>query len=905
MTKVPMIDVRQIDDDTRVKFARKIQKSKDFQLPELSHWNSEPCRQHRNGWTEIILDPETGEEKEHTVLHRPKPACRQCGLILARHQRIGVAWMYMAKNALLADTMGAGKALADSEDVITPTGIRPMSDIRVGDLVMGSSGMPTTVVGVYPQGVKSIYKVTFSDGSTVHATDDHLWSVRTPSEKYHGKGYRVLSTAELASKGLHAKSGNAKWYIPMASPVEFEEREVPLDPYLVGLILGDGTLPDFNRLKLSTDHDSVKMAKFPEGVEVVLSAEGTQPYYGEYRINGIQEYILKTGLKGRSWEKVIPEDYLINSFENRLALFHGLVDSDGTPSNGTSIEWGTTSKELAVGMEFLVQSFGGTVTTTEKTPTYTYKGEKKAGRLFYRMHLKLPSGIPLFRLERKLSGVRDRVKYEPVRSISSIEYSHEESATCIKVDADDSLFLTRDFVLTHNTAQASGLLAMLLETGELSVDGDGKGRAIIVPRAPALHQWYKETLRAIPGLNLVIAEGPKKRRAEMYLQPWEALLIGPEMLRNDADALERFKLAVFITDDIDQLRNPETETSYWCDRLGGKADRYIIMSGTPLQKRLPELHAVLDGLGASSVLGTRDNFIRRHVRFETGTSTDSRGNTTTIQRISGYRMLDEVKRKIAPFVLRRTADDISDVHMPTIIPSDVMLELYPAQKAKYKELQKGVVKLLKEGSEKIKHTTALTRLHYGAAICAGLTALGEEDGPGQSVKMDWIMDKIVEGGDLGDEKVVIFANMKATIRALQARMNAAGVGYVTVWGEETNKRVRSQAQEQFWDDPNTRILLGTRAIEQSLNLQNARHLINLDIILNPARMEQLAGRIRRTGSEFRHVYVHNLLTVGTQEERYIPLLSREAALSAHIWGEGSELFSLVNDPEEMLRLISG
>ena len=116
--------------------------------------------------------------------------------------------------------------------------------------------------------------------------------------------------------------------------------------------------------------------------------------------------------------------------------------------------------------------------------------------------------------------------------------------------------------------------------------------------------------------------------------------------------------------------------------------------------------------------------------------------------------------------------------------------------------------------------------------------------------------------------------------------------------------VRRAAQEQFWEDPECRVLIGTRAIEQSLNLQVSRHLINIDMILNPARMEQLAGRIRRDGSAYQHVFVHNLLTVGTQEERYLPLLEREAALSSHIWDENSELFQAL-DAQALLRLISG
>jgi SNF2 family DNA or RNA helicase len=113
-----------------------------------------------------------------------------------------------------------------------------------------------------------------------------------------------------------------------------------------------------------------------------------------------------------------------------------------------------------------------------------------------------------------------------------------------------------------------------------------------------------------------------------------------------------------------------------------------------------------------------------------------------------------------------------------------------------------------------------------------------------------------------------------------------------------------RSQEQFWDDPETRVLIGTRAIEQSLNLQVSRHLINVDMILNPERMTQLAGRIRRMGSEHSRVFVHNLLTIDTQEERWLPLLEKEAALASFIWEEKNQLFKELSSVD-MLRLITG
>lgn len=479
--------------------------------------------------------------------------------------------------------------------------------------------------------------------------------------------------------------------------------------------------------------------------------------------------------------------------------------------------------------------------------------------------------------------------------------------------------LLADSMGLGKTAELGGLIAMLIETGELSLARDrsdrfgGMGRAIVVPRSAALYQWHAELLRMMPGLNVVVAEGTRAQRTQLYLQPWQVLLIGPEMIRRDHEMLERFDLSLLVTDDVDQLRNRDTDTSYVLDRLGGRGtekmgpgtDRYFIASGTPLQKKLPELHSILDRVGGEDILGDQEIFLRRHVRRETVREFNSKtGREEKREVIVGYRNLNTLKRQIAPLVLRRLASDLNDVSLPTIQPNDVYLDLYPAQRKKYEELRKGVIQILKAdgGGTQVKRVEALAKIHYGAAICAGLAALGEDDRPGTSVKMDWIMDALT--GDLSGEKVVLFANLKHSVRAIQYRLREAKIGFVTVWGEERDKAARAAAQERFWSDPNCRVLIGTKAIEQSLNLQVARHLINMDIILNPSRMQQLAGRIRRDGSVYSQVYVHNLLTHNTQEARYMPLLEREQALADFIWDENNQLFNAL-DPNALLQLITG
>jgi hypothetical protein len=897
-------DTRTMTDERREALAWRIHNLPDFKLPKLTHWNYELCREHRNGWVETYFDLATQTEKSHTVFDRPPHGCRECGIHFRQHQRVSVPWMYLKKRGLLADTMGSGKLLANSEPVLTPEGWVENGVLEPGQHVIGSDGLPTEILGVFPQGEKDIFRVTFTDGSYSLAGAEHLWEVNTPDRKFHGRSALVLTTQEILDKGLQQSSGNNKWYIPMVKPVEFiQKNEQTLDPYTLGVLLGDGGFTGPG-VTLSTDHEIVESLSLPQGVRSVLQAHKQVDYSSDFRLTGIIPYLREMGLfGGRSENKFIPESYRFTSSENRIALLQGLLDTDGTAAGSSSIEWGTVSPQLADDMEFLIGSLGGTFNRSEKDPVFTYRGESRIGQKFFRFHIALPSSITPFRLSRKLDQWLRPTKYEPTRAIVSIEFEKREEATCIKVAAPDSLYVTRDFIVTHNTTSAGGMVAMMLETGELADPRDGGvGRVIISPRAPALLQWYAELKRMMPTLNIAVAQGQRQTRIQSYMQDWQVLLIGPEMLLRDSEFLHRIPLAAYITDDVDSIRNPENRQAYEIKRLGRKADRFFIMTGTPLQKRLPELHSILDPIGGLEAFGSLDTFTKRHVRQDVVTDYDQNGRRTQKRVISGYKHLDEVKRKMAPMVLRRTAADLVDVTLPAIIPSDVMLELYPAQRAKYTQLQQNVLTIFKEEGTVTKHTTAMTNLHYGAQICGGLATLGEPDGPGTSVKMDWILDKL--DGDLADEKVVIFANYKNSIRALHNRFGEAGIGHVIVSGDDSNKARRFASQERFWRDPNCRVLIGTKAIEQSLNLQVSRHLINMDMILNQARMNQLAGRIRRDGSAFQHVFVHNLLAQATQEERYMPLLRREAALADHIWDENSELFQSL-DAMSLLNLITG
>jgi SNF2 family DNA or RNA helicase len=464
--------------------------------------------------------------------------------------------------------------------------------------------------------------------------------------------------------------------------------------------------------------------------------------------------------------------------------------------------------------------------------------------------------------------------------------------------------LLADLPGVGKTNQVLGLAALLKQRGELSK------RMLIVCQTPAVLQWYAEAQRWVPKLrtDAVYTGLTRKQRIAKYVQDWDLMVIGYHMLLQDWKMLEKFEVGCLVIDDVDPLLNHDTKTHQTLVSLSQNADRCIVMNATSIQTKLEQVHAALLPAGGFDVFGSLTQFQNRYNRTERIREMTKSGRVYTKETLTGYKNGEELRRKLGPMYLRRKYEDLTDIRMPTLMPPEhVWLELHPEQKKRYAELQQGVLRLKTEEGEKVKHAVALAKVTYGQQICAGLPALKSEsghyelDGPQASVKLDWLMQQMQ--GPWADRKVVAFIKNIGLVAAAEQRLNNVGIGSAKIWGQDANAQRRAAEIQRFWKDPNCRILLGTSAIERSLNLQNANILVNVDTILNPARMAQLAGRIRRAGSSHAHIWVFNLFCRDTQEERYLEVLQRRQAMADYTWGEQSELYDSLS-PLELLSLIT-
>lgn len=472
------------------------------------------------------------------------------------------------------------------------------------------------------------------------------------------------------------------------------------------------------------------------------------------------------------------------------------------------------------------------------------------------------------------------------------------------------------------TAQLLAMLAMCKESGELSLSN----RAVIVCKAAAVHDpWGNELKRLTPDIAAFIADGDAASRARGYMGNWEVAVVsdrtftparGRQRARDgDVAMIEQFPVGMLFYDDIDPMRNHETETARAINRLAARCTRVQAVHATPLQKRLPELWCFLEPVGGEARLGSLEMVKSRYVGYDrkwvwTSESSDRRGRERVKKPVyiesgvtSNPRRREELRRAIAPLVLRRTAADMGDVTLPEIQLDPVFLDLSPRQRQRYDELRKGVLRRITEAGERISLAEAGAAFTRGSQICSGLASLDSGAGADDSVKLDWAMNALT--GDLDGEKAVVFIYFKANVAAMSRRLEAAGIGHVLMWSGETDKRARARRLQRFREDPDCRVLVGTTTIEASLNLQVARHLIAVDTILNPARMGQLTGRIRRQGSPFPMVFMHQLFARGTQEDAYLAMLRREAEIADVVWDETNDIYTVLTPLQQMQLVATG
>ena len=362
---------------------------------------------------------------------------------------------------------GSAKALALDTEIITPDGFKLIKNIEVGDEVIDRNGKSTIVTRISEIFNNQCYEITLVNGEKFIANEDHLHIIQRRTQDKNRNNYwkeEVYTTKELLDLGIvynrtiskrHPKGYEHKWAIPLiTNPVEFKADKYPIDPYTVGLMLGDGTITSTS-LKLTGSKDDLLEYKqyipYNTGDFCLDKRTKNTGYIPIKEI--LVEYRYLVG-EYKHKNKQVPVELLYGTVEDRLALLQGLMDSDGTITKGNSVSFTNTSKYLADSVVFLVKSLGGQAKLVEKVNKYN---------TLYQVHLHLFRFNP-FRLKRKANKYQINKNYKVGQRtfIDSIVPIDNIQSKCISVASETKSYLINNCTVTHNTSLLSEYMILYL-----------------------------------------------------------------------------------------------------------------------------------------------------------------------------------------------------------------------------------------------------------------------------------------------------------------------------------------------------------------------------------------------------------------------------------------------------------
>jgi len=402
------------------------------------------------------------------------------------------------KRVMVCTPRQCGKAQPLYSKVLTPEGYTTMGEIEVGDLVIGSNGLPAEVLDVFPQGVKDNFRLTFDDKTTTECCGEHLWKYHTAHQRHvKSKAWRVHNLDYLYNEYYAYPNEDRRISIPVVEPVKFKGNQHIIPPYTMGALLGDGCLkwgcsitvldkPIIERIKSELPNCKFTPVKKSGTKAISYNIVSMREGRKSKLLNELRRLDLFD--KG-SHSKFIPREYLLDSVENRIELLRGLMDTDGSIYGFRAMEYCTVSKRLRDDVIFLIQSLGGKALLNVRHNSY---GE------FYRIMVK-HNEINPFYLERKADKWYP-IKYSKERILRSIEPIGQTEMKCILVDNEDHTYLTDNCIVTHNSL---GISVFALKAASLNILPSGVNKTTKIGIISASEEQSKKVMANIRELIIM------------------------------------------------------------------------------------------------------------------------------------------------------------------------------------------------------------------------------------------------------------------------------------------------------------------------------------------------------------------------------------------------------------------
>lgn len=456
--------------------------------------------------------------------------------------------LFEAGNGIAIAGTGAGKAQSVNSKILTLYGWKRMGDLKIGDFVITPRSNVVPIIGIFPQGKKQLYKLTFHDGSTTLACKEHLWKARVPALSHKASTEdRVISTQDMIDflerkkSGVHTP-GNIS--IPLCSTIGatggfggIDKLTIP--PYLLGLLIGDGCLTGRSIVFSNKNKQILESVKQEIAIyDLQLKfRSGSNCDYGIVKLdpqnsfppskNRLMVEIQQLNLNVDAAHKFVPEQYKTATIPTRVQILQGLFDTNGTVGKRGDISFTTVSEQLAKDVQEIVWSLGGTCTITTRIPTYTYQDELKVGKLAYTCHVRHPTPKNLFfSCENKRQRCKEYHadgRIQLMRRLINVEPASIEEAQCIMIDDPEHLYITDDYIVTHNTSMCAALA--------LSYEREANFRSLIIVPDKNLTLQTREQYSFF-GLDVGEFSGSRKDLEHMHVVSiWKCLKNSPEIIK--------------------------------------------------------------------------------------------------------------------------------------------------------------------------------------------------------------------------------------------------------------------------------------------------------------------------------------------------------------------------------------
>lgn len=419
-----------------------------------------------------------------------------------------IRWEF--KNAdgktLIVKGYGA-KALSLDSELHTPHGRITIADCKVGDAIFGVDGKLTTITAKSEVFHKPMYRLRLADGRSLKVSEDHYNPVVVNTNPNNTARWedKVLTTLELLQQPLsHTKKGNKRHRgtstkslvaVRNIEALEYPEATLPIDPYTLGAVIGDGRIRKAcGSVELTVHAD--ELAHYHRHVPYEFGAlyRDTRSHAVTQSIRGLGRALKAMELNVRGEQKFIPHEYFLGSIEQRLALLRGLMDTDGTVSEGGRLSFTSASHQLVDDLACLVRSLGGTASAIHA----------HASAAAYRVELWLT--LNPFLLPRKAERFRPKVKHVAVVGIDRIA---DEPSQCIAVDNEERQFVAECYFRTHNTgvrgAKELGKRPQLAVLDDLISDEDARSATVIAAVEDTVYKAVDYALH--PTRNMIIWSG--------------------------------------------------------------------------------------------------------------------------------------------------------------------------------------------------------------------------------------------------------------------------------------------------------------------------------------------------------------------------------------------------------------